>query len=273
MVSPRRFIITLGLAIDILQTISPIRLFHYFRDLLQIILTSLYDLSRLLIKRRLILHSYLNAIVSAGFSALPIITIVALLVGAGVVAETGIELPKLGIQNLMGVIVLHVIFGIVGPFVTALIVTARSTSGLAVEIGNMRVSGELDTIEMLGVNLSHFIVTPRLVGIVISNIALTFYFGLISMAGGFAMALMGLSMPIATLTRMIESSIKLSDLILPVSEGLLYGLIVSSVSVYHGLRVRHSPLDVPKETTLALVSSLSLCTVTLSLYLIFSSMT
>jgi phospholipid/cholesterol/gamma-HCH transport system permease protein len=211
--------------------------------------------------------------VKSGLSALPIITIVALLVGAGVVAETGIELPKLGIQNLVGVLVLHVIFGIVGPFATALIVIARSTSGLAVEIGNMRVTGELDTVEMMGVNLSNFLITPRLVGIVISTVALTFYFGIIAMGGGFVMALMGLSMPIATLVRMIETSIKLSDLILPVLEGLVYGLIISSVSVYHGLRVKRSPTEVPQETTLALVSSLALCTVGLSLYLIFSSMT
>ncbi len=209
---------------------------------------------------------------AAGSSALPIITIVALLVGAGIVAETGIELPRLGIQNLMGPIVLHVIFGIVGPFATALIVIARSTSGLAVEIGNMRVAGELDTIEMLGVNLSNFLVTPRLVGIAVSNVALTFYFGLIAMGGGFAMALMGLSMPIATLARMIETSIKLSDLVLPVLEGLAYGTIIASVSVYHGLRVKNSPVEVPRETTLALVSSLSLCVVMLSIYLIFSAL-
>jgi ABC-type transport system involved in resistance to organic solvents, permease component len=158
---------------------------------------------------------YLHAIVTAGLSALPIITVVALLVGAGVVAETGIELPKLGIQNLVGTIVLHVIFGIVGPFATALIVIARSTSGLAVEIGNMRVSGELDTIEMLGVNLSYLIITPNIIGIIVSTIALTFYFGIIAMAGGFAMALMGLSMPVATLVRMIEMNIRLSDLMLP----------------------------------------------------------
>ena len=210
---------------------------------------------------------------AAGISALPIVTVVALLVGAGIVAETGIELPRLGIQNLMGPIVLHVIFGIVGPFATALIVIARSTSGLAVEIGNMRVNGELDTIEMLGVNLSNFLVTPRLVGIVVSNIALTFYFGLIAMGGGFAMALMGLSMPIATLVRMIETSIKLTDLVLPVLEGLAYGTIIASVSVYHGLRVKNSPVEVPRETTLSLVSSLSLCVVMLSLYLIFSALT
>ncbi len=209
---------------------------------------------------------------AAGISALPIVTVVALLVGAGIVAETGIELPRLGIQNLMGPIVLHVIFGIVGPFATALIVIARSTSGLAVEIGNMRVNGELDTIEMLGVNLSNFLVTPRLVGIVVSNIALTFYFGLIAMGGGFAMALMGLSMPIATLVRMIETSIKLTDLVLPVLEGLAYGTIIASVSVYHGLRVKNSPVEVPRETTLSLVSSLSLCVVMLSLYLIFSAL-
>jgi len=236
-------------------------------------MTSLYDLLRLILTRRFFLHSFLDPIVKSGLSALPIITIVALLVGAGVVAETGIELPKLGIQNLVGVLVLHVIFGIVGPFATALIVIARSTSGLAVEIGNMRVTGELDTIEMMGVNLSNFLITPRLVGIVISTVALTFYFGIIAMGGGFVMALMGLSMPIATLVRMIETSIKLSDLILPVLEGLVYGLIISSVSVYHGLRVKRSPTEVPQETTLALVSSLALCTVGLSLYLIFSSMT
>ncbi len=225
------------------------------------------------VTRRLIVQPYLHSIVTSGFSALPIVTIVALLVGAGGVAETGIELPKLGIQNLVGTLVLHLIFGIVGPFATALIVISRSTSGLAVEIGNMRVTGELDTIEMMGVNLSNVLITPRMVGIVVSTVALTFYFGIIAMGGGFAMALMGLSMPIATLIRMIETSIKLSDLLLPLMEGLFYGLIISSVSVYHGLRVSRSPIEVPKETTQALVSALTLCTIGLSLYLIFSSMT
>lgn len=252
---------------------SPLKLYHYFRDLLQIILTSLYDLLQLTFTRRIFLHPYLQSIVTSGLSALPIVTVVALLVGAGVVAETGIELPKLGIQNLMGSLVLHIIFGVIGPFATALIVIARSTSGLAVEIGTMRVMGEIDTIEMLGVNLSHFLITPRLVGIVISTVALTFYFGLVAMGGGFFMALIGLSMPVATLVRMIETSIKLKDLTLPAFEGLVYGLIISSVSVYHGLRVKRSSTEVPRETTLALVSALSLCTIGLSIYLIFSSMT
>jgi phospholipid/cholesterol/gamma-HCH transport system permease protein len=256
-----------------LRFINPVGLYHYLRDLLQIIMTSLYDLIRLILTKRLFLHGYLNSIVKAGISALPIVTVVALLVGAGVVAESGTELPKLGIQNLMSTLILHVILGIVGPFATALIVIARSTSGLTVEIGNMRVEGELDTIEMLGVNLSNFLITPRLVGIVISTVALTFYFGIIAMGGGFVMALMGLSMPIATLVRMIETDIKLSDLVLPILEGLVYGLIIASVSVYHGLRVNRSPVEVPRETALALVSALSLCTVGLSLYLIFSSMT
>ena len=88
-----------------------------------------------------------------------------------------------------------------------------------------------------------------------------------------SVALMGLSMPIATLVRMIETDIKLSDLVLPILEGLVYGLIIASVSVYHGLRVKRSPVEVPRETALALVSALALCTVGLSLYLIFSSLT
>lgn len=259
--------------IDTLNALNPVKLFNYLRDLVQIVLTSLFDLLRLAFRRRIFLHPYLHAIVTSGLSALPTVTVVSLLVGAGIVAETGIELPKLGIQNLMGSLVLHIIFGIVGPFATALIVIARSSSGLAIEIGIMRVMGEIDTIEMLGVNLSHFLITPRIVGIVVSTVSLTFYFGLVAMAGGFAMALMGLSIPIATLVRMIETSIKLKDLTLPLVEGLVYGIIISSVSVYHGLRVKRSPTEVPRETTLALVSALALCTITLSLYLIYSSMT
>ena len=248
------------------------RIFFYLRDLFQIILTSFYDLGSILVKRRSYVPLLLQQILSIGFDAIPILTIVGLLLGMGTVAEAGLELPKLGIQNLVGTIIIHIILRIVGPFATAMVVIARSASAISVEIGNMRVSGELDTIEMLGVNLSNFLVTPRLVGIVVSNVALTFYFGLIAMGGGFAMALMGLSMPIATLVRMIETSIKLSDLVLPVLEGLAYGTIIASVSVYHGLRVKNSPVEVPRETTLALVSSLSLCVVMLSIYLIFSAL-
>ncbi len=247
-------------------------IYFYLRDLAQIILTSFLDFTGILIRRRNSIPLLFNQILLTGLDAIPILTIVSVLIGMGTVAEAGIELPKLGIQNLVGPIILHVILRIVGPFATALIVIARSTSALSVEIGNMRVSGELDTIEMMGANLSYFLITPKIFGVVISTVALSFYFALFSFFGGFLMAFFGMSMPPVSLILELERSITLTDLLIPILEGVVYGFIVAAVGTYHGLKVGQSPTDVPQQTTRALVNAIVLCTAFSTLFLVFSSL-
>ncbi len=248
------------------------KIFFYLRDLAQIVLTSFYDFTLILFRRRSFIPLLFNQILVNGLDAIPILTVVSVLIGMGTVVEAGIELPKLGVQNLVGPIILHVILRIVGPFVTALIVIARSASSLAVEIGNMRISGELDTIEMMGANISYFLITPRLFGVVIATVSLSFYFALFSFLGGLVMAFFGLSMPFIALIRELETSVTLPDLIVPLIEGVVYGLVIASVGTIHGLKVGVSPTDVPQQTRNALVNSIVLCTLFSVVFLIFSSL-
>lgn len=257
---------------NLLSFLNFFKVFFYLRDLAQIVLTSFYDFTVILFVRRASIPLVFNQILLTGLDAIPILTIVSLLVGMGTVAEAGIELPKLGVQNLVGPIILHVIMRIVGPFTTALIVISRSASALSVEIGNMRISGELDTVEMMGANISYFLITPRLFGAVISTVALSFYFALFSFLGGLVMAFFGLSMPFIALIRELETSITLPDLVIPLVEGIVYGLVIASVGTYHGLKVGISPTDVPQQTTNALVNSIVLCTLFSTVFLIFSSL-
>ena len=85
------------------------------------------------------------------------------------------------------------------------------------------------------------------------------------------MAFFGLSMPFIALIRELETSVTLPDLIIPLVEGVVYGLVIASVGTYHGLKVGISPTDVPLQTTNALVNSIVLCTLFSTLFLIFSS--
>ncbi|MHB1287105.1 MAG: ABC transporter permease [Leptospirales bacterium] len=257
---------------NLLGFLNFFKIYFYLRDLAQIVLTSVFDFTLILFRRQSFIPLLFNQILFTGLDAIPILTVVSVLIGMGTVVEAGIELPKLGVQNLVGPIILHVILRIVGPFATALIVIARSASALAVEIGNMRISGELDTIEMMGANISYFLITPRLFGVVISTVSLSFYFALFSFLGGLIMAFFGLSMPFIALIRELETSVTLPDLIIPLIEGIVYGLVIASVGTYHGLKVGVSPTDVPQQTTNALVNSIVLCTLFAVVFLIFSSL-
>ncbi len=253
----------------ILHRFNFFRIFFYLRDLFQIVMTTFYDLGTILLSRRSFITLLLQQILLIGFDAIPILTIISLLIGMGTVAEAGLELPKLGIQNLVGTIIIHVILRIVGPFATAMVIIARSASTVSVEIGNMRVSGELDTIEMMGVNLSLFLITPRIIGILISTMALTFYFAICSFTGGFLMGLFGLSMPMVSLIESLKTSLTLTDMLVPILDSAVFGLVIASVAVYHGLAVGRSPNDVPRETNKALVNAIVLCTVFLTVIQIF----
>jgi len=96
-----------------------------------------------------------------------------------------------------------VLFRELSPLVVAGIVIARSATAIVVEIGNMRVNGEIHALEVLGVNLDRLIVLPRLLGMLISVPLLTVVFCAAAFWGGYWAA---------ELSGLLESNFKLARL-------------------------------------------------------------
>lgn len=122
-----------------------------------------------------------------GWQAMPIITMLGIGTGGVVVLQSSSNLSLLGGTDMIGKLLVMIIVRELGPLMTALVVVARSGTAVASELGNMRANREIEALEVMGINPLSYIVFPRLIGGLVSVVALSIYFTLIAILGGFVL--------------------------------------------------------------------------------------
>lgn len=191
-----------------------------------------------------------------GFQALPLVSVLALGTGAIVVMQSLSNLSMFGGTQMIGSFLIAMIVREAGPLLVALVVIARSGTAVASEVGNMRANREIEALESMGINPLSFIVFPRVVGGVISVVALAFYFNVISIIGGFLVTRFMQDLPFSFYSDSIIRSISMADVWVFLLKNSFSGMIIFVVSCYQGLSVKRSPHEVPQVTTQAVVNSI-----------------
>ena len=205
-----------------------------------------------LVNRLMLQQVYFTAV-----QALPLTLFVAVAFGALTMVQASIQLPRFGMREVEE-ITGFILFRELAPLVVVLIVIARSANAIVVEIGNMRVNGEIRALEVMGVNLERFIVLPRLIGVVTSVLLLAVSFCAAAYWGGFWLA---------TFSGYIESNFVLARLTSVFDFALFrnlivrcfaFGTVIALVACHHGFRVQVSPTEVPQQATRGVISALAL---------------
>ncbi len=191
-----------------------------------------------------------------GWQALPLISVLALGVGAVMILQSLSNLSLLGGTQMIGNFLIVMILREAGPLMVALVVIARSGTAVASEVGNMRANREIEALESMGINPMSFIVFPRVVGGIISVLALAFYFNLIALIGGFLVTRFMQDMPMAFYTDSLMKAVAKEDALIFLLKNGFSGMIIFVVSCYQGLSVKRSPHEVPQVTTQAVVNSI-----------------
>ena len=125
-------------------------------------------------------QDFASVAVQAGLAALPIVGLVAFLIGVILSFQSAIGMEKFGAITFVGPLVSLGIFRELGPLITAILLAGRSSAAFAAEIGTMTVNNEVDALVTGGLNPVRFLVLPRvLAGIVVAPI-LTIYADLVS---------------------------------------------------------------------------------------------
>jgi len=211
--------------------------------------------------RKVVLEATERQILFTGVEALPVMGLMAFILGAVVILQALTQLPKLGAEEAIGTVLVMVIIREVGPLMTALMVVGRSGSAIAIELGNMQVHEEITAIEAMGINTMHFLTAPRIIGVVLSMVCLFLYFDLVALAGGFLVARWTLSIPIGRLLHSFAVGVQFADLIVGIVKCTLNGIAISLICIYQGLEVKGSPTEVPQAATKAIVRSFIVCMV------------
>jgi phospholipid/cholesterol/gamma-HCH transport system permease protein len=193
----------------------------------------------------------------AGADALPVVSLLGLLVGLILAFQTATPLQRFGAQPLIPTIVSIAVVREMGPLITAIILAGRSGSAFAAEIGTMEVTEELNALKTLGLDPVRFLVLPRVLAAVFVTPLLSVYNVLLSILGGYiVMASLGYSLNFYVDS--VRSAINYRDFIGGVFKAVVFGLIVSAIGCLRGIQTKSGPGAVGDSTTRAVVAGIVL---------------
>jgi phospholipid/cholesterol/gamma-HCH transport system permease protein len=191
-----------------------------------------------------------------GVEALPILGLMSLLMGLVVAFMSSFQLAQFGaviyVADLVGVGFVREL----GSLLTGILISGRSGSAFAAEIGTMKVNEEVDALEVMGFEPMRFLAIPKVLATMAVMPALTIYAMFFGLLGGLiaGASLLG----IGTYAYINETRKALSsfDLFYSLMKSVVYALIISGIGCQRGFKVRGGAQEVGTATTSAVVTSL-----------------
>lgn len=209
--------------------------------------------------RRLTHAIMMTQVLFTGVQALSLVSIIGLLIGASIIIQTNMMVPADG--ELIGRVLVAVVLRELAPLITAIVVAGRSGTAIATELGNMKVNSEVLALSSLGVDPMRYVVLPRMVGCVVSVVALMIYFSIVSLSAAFTIGIVSSGASLSSFQQGVSGSVMPHDLALFFLKGVGLGTIVGWLSCHFGLEVKSSPTEVPQQASRAVVMSLLGCVV------------
>ncbi|MBN1850003.1 MAG: ABC transporter permease [Deltaproteobacteria bacterium] len=167
-------------------------------------------------------------------------------------------LEYFGSDALLGPTVALPLIKEMGPVLAALMVTARAGSALTAEIGIMRISEQIDALELMGLSPYRYLFVPNLLAAIISLPLLTAFFDVIGIYGGYLVGVKLLGLGGGVYFGEMATSVDMKDITEGIFKSLSFGVIIAWVSCFKGFYVQlagQGAEGVSKATTQSVVLS------------------
>lgn len=201
----------------------------------------------------------LSQMYQAGFKSLFVVSVVATFTGMIISLQTGLALLDFGQQDLIGQVIVVTLTREMSPFMTALILSASVGSAMAAEIGTMKVSEEIDALEVMSIDPVKYLVLPRIVGFTIMVGVLSNYASALGIIGGSLVANTQLGVEFDTyfnlVIEILRSKNGLKDIWVGNFKSFIFGLTISAISCQQGLTAKGGAIGVGKAVRQAVVHS------------------
>ena len=198
------------------------------------------------------------ALQSSTASALPIVTIISLLVGLIVAFLGAVVLRRFGAEYFVSYLVSYGMLRELGALMTAIIMTGRTGAAFAAELGSMKVGEEIDALETFGISPIDFLVTPRILAVVLALPMLTLYADVIGILGGMAVAVSMLDLTTTQFLTGLLEPVVLSDGLIGIFKAVVYGGIIGLAGCMRGMQTGDDASAVGQATTSAVVTGIIL---------------
>lgn len=248
-VKPKRsFVVSLGMAVQNLidDTVGLIDFTgHLFSDLVWSVRNP----------KQVRWGDFINAAVEAGIAALPIVGLVAFLIGVILSFQAAIGMQQFGAVSFVGPLAALGIVREMGPLITAILLAGRSSAAFAAEIGTMTVNSEVDALVSGGLSPIRFLVVPRvLAGILVAPI-LTLFADIVSIFSSMLTMLI-YGIPFVNFYNGMLSAVDIEDILSGLLKATLFGVVVSAMGCLRGMQTGTGAAAVGISATRAVVSSI-----------------
>lgn len=194
----------------------------------------------------------------AGFNALPIVGLLAFLMGMVVAYQGAVQLVRYGanifVADLVGLSILREM----APLLTAIIVAGRSGSAYAAQIGTMKVTEEIDAMHTIGVSPMELLVLPKMLALLVALPLLTVYADILGVLGGMIVAQTQLDVGFADFLDRFDDAIKMGSFLAGLGKAPVFAAIIALVGCFQGFRVSGSADSVGRQTTVSVVQAIFL---------------
>ena len=190
-----------------------------------------------------------------GVGSLPIVILIGFFSGIIMGLQMGRALTQYGAQGQIGQIVSIALVREFGPVLTALLVAGRNASGIASELGSMKVTEQIDAMRALGTDPLQKLVTPRLIAMMFVLPLLTIIADFIGLFGGALIAVGILNITWSSYWSTAWMSLEYQDIFQGLIKPFMFAIIISLVGCLYGMRTTGGTQGVGLATTRAVVIS------------------
>jgi phospholipid/cholesterol/gamma-HCH transport system permease protein len=206
----------------------------------------------------------LHYIQEAGAQAFPIVSLISFLIGM-IFAFVGVmQLSMFGAGIYTANLVAVAMVREMAPIMTAIIMAGRTGAAYAAQIGTMKVNEEIDALKTLGMQPIDFLVTPRVIALIVMMPLLTIYASLMGIFGGLAVGVVMLDISLVQYVAQTVDAVGLNSLFGGLFKSIIYGALIALAGCQQGMACGNSAMAVGQSTTKAVVMGIVLIVVSAS---------
>jgi phospholipid/cholesterol/gamma-HCH transport system permease protein len=202
--------------------------------------------------------SAVHQMVLVGYTAVPIVSIISFFVGMVLAFQGAYQLEKLGATYFVAALVGVSQTRELGPLITAVVVAGRSGSAFAAELGTMKISEEIDALDVMGLDSIKYLVVPKYLAMTIMMPCLTLLADLMGIIGGAAFGVVQLDQTLSLYLLATRDALVMRDISTGLVKSIVFGALITTVGCHEGFSVRGGAEGVGKATTSSVVVSIFL---------------
>jgi len=191
-----------------------------------------------------------------GAQALPIVSLISVLLGLILAFVGAIQLQMFGAQIFVADVVGIGMVRIMGAVMTGIIMSGRTGAAFAAQIGTMQVNEEIDALQTLGISPMEFLVLPRMVALIVMMPLLCLYADLMGIVGGMIVGLGMLDLGLTEYLLRTREAVKLTYVWIGLFHSAVFGVLVALAGCLRGMQCGRSASAVGEATTSAVVTSI-----------------